>query len=188
MAKWKSAGAKAQEIKRLAVTKEPAEKWPADMSPPPVLAATQQVEPSRDGQLSSSLVNHPDHYGGGEDPYEAIKVIEAWGLGFNLGSAIKYIKRAGLKGSSSYIEDLEKAFWYLRRQVQLARGVKPAEEVRETFDRRHADKRRAYLLEQEVSRLQNLSVDRGQEIFELGQTNIELAAELKKARRKRARR
>ena len=30
-------------------------------------------------------VNHPDHYGGADNPYEAIKVIEAWKLNFNLG-------------------------------------------------------------------------------------------------------
>lgn len=41
------------------------------------------------------MVNHPDHYHPGT--YEAINVIEAWDLNFNLGSAIKYISRCGLK-------------------------------------------------------------------------------------------
>lgn len=36
-------------------------------------------------------VNHPKHYGGAENPYEAIKVIEAWSLGFCLGNTVKYI-------------------------------------------------------------------------------------------------
>ena len=67
-------------------------------------------------------VNHPAHYGGEADPYEAIKVIEAWGLGFHLGNAVKYIARAGKKGDMS--EDLEKARWYIDRATGLAAAVK----------------------------------------------------------------
>lgn len=63
----------------------------------------------------SDPVNHPEHYGG-DTPYEAIKVIEAWGLGFCLGNAVKYIRRAGLKGNA--IEDLEKAEFYIRREIE----------------------------------------------------------------------
>jgi hypothetical protein len=37
----------------------------------------------------SDNVNHPQHYGGADNPYEAIKVIEAWQLGFCLGNAVK---------------------------------------------------------------------------------------------------
>jgi hypothetical protein len=61
-------------------------------------------------------VNHPAHYGGADNPYEAIKVIEAWGVGFCLGNAIKYIARAGKKGD--LVEDLKKARWYLDREIQ----------------------------------------------------------------------
>lgn len=61
------------------------------------------------------LVNHPPHYGGADNAYEAIKVIEAWGLGFCLGNALKYIARAGKKGDA--LEDLEKAEWYLKREI-----------------------------------------------------------------------
>lgn len=42
-------------------------------------------------ETMKELVNHPEHYGGAENPYEAIKVIEAWKLGFHLGNAVKYI-------------------------------------------------------------------------------------------------
>lgn len=62
-------------------------------------------------------INHPLHYGGADNPYEAIKVIEAWGLGFNLGNAIKYISRAGKKNPDKTIEDLQKAIWYLNREI-----------------------------------------------------------------------
>lgn len=74
-------------------------------------------------------VNHPQHYGGPDDVYEAIKVIEAWGLGFHLGNAVKYISRAGKKGPDTEIEDLEKAAWYVLRkirQLKIERGDCPA--------------------------------------------------------------
>lgn len=64
-----------------------------------------------------SMVNHPPYYGGADNQYEAIKVIEAWGLGFCLGNAIKYICRAGKKDTTT-ITDLEKAKWYLDREIQ----------------------------------------------------------------------
>lgn len=68
-----------------------------------------------------SAVDHPQHYGGKDNPYEAIKVIEAWGLGFCLGNTLKYISRAGKKGS--VVEDLEKARWYLDRAISRLKGA-----------------------------------------------------------------
>ena len=64
----------------------------------------------------SNQVEHPAHYGGGDNPYEAIKVIEAWDLGFNLGNVVKHLSRAGKKGET--LEDLRKAAWYLNREIQ----------------------------------------------------------------------
>jgi hypothetical protein len=66
--------------------------------------------------MPDEQVNHPSHYGGESNPYEAIKVIEAWALGFCLGNTVKYISRAGKKGSAT--EDLRKARWYLDREIQ----------------------------------------------------------------------
>ena len=62
-------------------------------------------------------INHPDHYGG-DNTYEAIKVIEAWNLDFSLGNTIKYISRAGKKDKAKEIEDLKKALWYLDRKIK----------------------------------------------------------------------
>ena len=61
-------------------------------------------------------VNHPDHYQGS---IECIDYIESLGLGkgFCLGSAIKYIHRAGNKAGESELDDLKKASWYLDRYV-----------------------------------------------------------------------
>lgn len=63
-------------------------------------------------------VNHPQHYGGQDNPYEAIKVIDAWDLGFSLGNTVKYISRAGKKGKDKELEDLRKALWYLQHHIE----------------------------------------------------------------------
>ena len=61
-------------------------------------------------------VNHPPHYQNADPAYEAIKVIEAWGLGFCLGNTVKYISRAGKKADPA-LQDLKKARWYLDREI-----------------------------------------------------------------------
>ena len=66
--------------------------------------------------MPEQTVNHPEHYGG-DTIYEAIKVIEAWELGFHLGNTVKYIVRAGKKNSNG-LEDLKKAQWYLNRYIE----------------------------------------------------------------------
>jgi hypothetical protein len=63
-------------------------------------------------------VNHPEHYRFGKDnEYEAIKVIDAWGLGFSLGNTVKYISRAGKKDPTKELEDLKKAKFYLEHHI-----------------------------------------------------------------------
>jgi hypothetical protein len=71
--------------------------------------------------MSKESVNHPAHYGG-DTVYEAIKVIEAWGLNFHLGNAVKYICRADRKGNA--LEDLKKARWYLDRYISQLENPK----------------------------------------------------------------
>jgi hypothetical protein len=71
-------------------------------------------------QLSYEEVNHPAHYGGADNPYEVIKVLEAWaemGMPLNLTSAAKYLARAGRKPSAEIIKDLRKAIWHIERQI-----------------------------------------------------------------------
>jgi len=68
-----------------------------------------------DGLQSSDTVNHPAHYTAGG--VETIDAIEAWGLGFCLGNAVKYISRAGKKDPAKMVEDLKKARWYLDREL-----------------------------------------------------------------------
>lgn len=66
--------------------------------------------------MSEEKVDHPRHYGG-DVVYEAIKVIEAWGLNFSLGTALKYICRHGKKPGEDAITDLRKAAWYCTREA-----------------------------------------------------------------------
>jgi hypothetical protein len=66
----------------------------------------------------NEMVNHPNHYGGEDNIYEAIKVIDAWELGFSLGNTVKYISRAGKKNPNKELEDLKKAKWYLDHHIK----------------------------------------------------------------------
>lgn len=66
----------------------------------------------------SDPVNHPAHYGGGDNPYEVIKVITAWKLCFRLGNTVKYIARAGKKSSDTLLQDLKKAKFYLDHVIE----------------------------------------------------------------------
>lgn len=79
-------------------------------------------------------VNHPAHYGGKDNVYEAIKVIEAHGLGFSLGNAVKYILRAGKKGDA--VEDLMKAAFYINREIDRlsVKQPRPAEKMETPTD------------------------------------------------------
>lgn len=59
-------------------------------------------------------INHPRHYTSHPSGVECIQVVEHFP--FNIGAAIKYLWRAGLKGDA--IEDLQKAEWYCRREQE----------------------------------------------------------------------
>jgi len=69
---------------------------------------------------NKEMVEHPDHYGGKDNPYEVVKVAEAWGLDKDayLFNVIKYIGRSGKKEDNPTIQDLEKAVWYLNRRIK----------------------------------------------------------------------
>ena len=73
------------------------------------------IEFNREVSRKKEMIDHPNHYGGEDNPYEAIKVIEEWDLGFNLGNAVKYISRAEKKGNK--LEDLKKSIWYINREI-----------------------------------------------------------------------
>lgn len=62
----------------------------------------------------SDSVDHPAHYNSHPSGVEAIVVCEH--MTFNVGNAVKYLWRAGLKGGA--IEDLKKAAWYVAREIE----------------------------------------------------------------------
>lgn len=59
---------------------------------------------------------NPDHYRDGG--IETIDFIDAKKLNFNLGNTVKYISRTGKKDPEKYKEDLQKAAWYLDREIK----------------------------------------------------------------------
>lgn len=65
-------------------------------------------------QIHADPVEHPAHYVAHPSGVECITITEH--MTFSLGNAVKYIWRAGLK-STSPIEDLQKARWYLDREI-----------------------------------------------------------------------
>lgn len=76
-------------------------------------AKTKVAKKERAPKPTVDNVNHPPHYKIGG--IETIDFIEAKNLGYNLGNVVKYITRADHKGNK--IEDLEKAQWYLNREI-----------------------------------------------------------------------
>lgn len=64
----------------------------------------------------SDPINHPQHYNSHPSGIECIDVVEHYS--FNVGNAMKYLWRAGLKGSAEKrVEDLRKAAWYANREA-----------------------------------------------------------------------
>lgn len=64
--------------------------------------------------MEKESINSPPHYQG--NSMEAIDIIDAYSLNFARGNAIKYILRAGKKGSEK--EDLQKAIWYINHEIE----------------------------------------------------------------------
>lgn len=65
-------------------------------------------------------VNHPKHYNADPSGIECIDIVRH--RNFNIGNAIKYLWRAGLKEDNSDIQDLEKAIWYIRDEINRLKG------------------------------------------------------------------
>ena len=69
---------------------------------------------------ANDLVNSPPHYTKGG--IETIDFIEAKDLNYRLGNVVKYVSRAGKK-SSDPVQDLEKAAWYLQREIAARKNA-----------------------------------------------------------------
>lgn len=69
----------------------------------------------------SDLVDHPPHYKCGV--IEVIDFIEDQKFNYHRGNAVKYVCRAGRKSVETEIQDLEKAIWYLNREIKRLKAV-----------------------------------------------------------------
>lgn len=83
---------------------------------------------SRDKQMMNELkqtendpVNHPSHYISDPSGIECIQITRH--RNFNIGNAIKYLWRAGLKDGNSDIQDLQKAVWYIQDEIKRIKGT-----------------------------------------------------------------
>lgn len=62
------------------------------------------------------MVDHPPHYTSDPSGVERIQITRH--RNFNIGNAIKYLWRAGLKDQSATVEDLRKAVWYINDEIE----------------------------------------------------------------------
>lgn len=70
---------------------------------------------------NNDVISHPSHYTQG---IECMDYIESHKLNYARGNIIKYVTRAGLKDASKEVEDLEKAKWYLNREIERIKAAK----------------------------------------------------------------
>lgn len=87
-------------------------------------------------EMKDDPVNHPTHYTSDPSGVECITIVRH--RNFNVGNAIKYLWRAGLKKGTSdplskQIEDLEKARWYIADEIERLRGGSRQEIFRENW-------------------------------------------------------
>lgn len=65
------------------------------------------------------MVRHPKHYMSHPSGIETIQITEH--MGFCLGNAVKYIMRCDYKQDA--IQDLEKAVWYIQREIERRKSA-----------------------------------------------------------------
>lgn len=86
---------------------------------PKISGYTDVITQDIESDSISDPVNHPKHY----TAFPGVEVIQITEhLNFCRGNAVKYICRAGLKGNE--LQDLEKALWYLQREINRLKGNK----------------------------------------------------------------
>lgn len=83
------------------------------MSTASILESDRKFMASQEAQ-EPNAVNHPPHYNRHPSGVECIDIVEH--MPFNIGNAVKYLWRCGLKNDE--VEDLEKARWYIDREIE----------------------------------------------------------------------
>ena len=73
------------------------------------------LEALRKKLAGEDIINNPSHY----TQYNGLEVIDLTEqMNFNRGNAVKYIARAGFKDPAKTVEDLQKAKWYIEREIE----------------------------------------------------------------------
>ena len=67
------------------------------------------------------MVNHPQHYTSDKSGVECIEITRH--RNFNIGNAIKYLWRAGIKDDAKQIEDLKKAIFYINDEINRLESI-----------------------------------------------------------------
>ena len=72
-------------------------------------------------EMKQDMVNHPKHFTSDPSGVECIDIVRH--RNYNIGNAIKYLWRAGLKNGETHIEDLQKAIFYINDEINRVQGV-----------------------------------------------------------------
>ena len=70
-------------------------------------------------KVATDAIN-PAHYQGFSNGAQVVDITEH--LSFSAGNAIKYLARAGKKDPAKHVEDLEKAAWFVQREIQRVKA------------------------------------------------------------------
>ena len=94
----------------------PVRKYGPDFCAGVIFRKIEPAAPKTEPETKHDAVNHPAHYTSHPSGVECITITEHHN--FCIGNAIKYLWRQGLKTGASNIEDLEKAVWYIKREIE----------------------------------------------------------------------
>lgn len=95
--------------------------WNSNKSDTKNLAETKYTEVYMTSN-TADMVNHPKHYTSDPSGVECIQIVRH--RNYNIGNAIKYLWRAGLKNEDKHIEDLKKAIFYITDEIKRLEGLK----------------------------------------------------------------
>lgn len=73
-----------------------------------------------DVRTTNDQVNHPLHYTSDPSGVECLTIVRH--RNYNIGNAIKYLWRAGLKNEDKHVEDLKKAIFYITDEINRIEG------------------------------------------------------------------
>lgn len=88
-----------------------------------ILKRSKKAQERPQATEAPDMVEHPPHYTSDPSGVECIEITRH--RNFNIGNALKYLWRAGLKDGNSDVQDLKKAVWYIEdeiKRISEARG------------------------------------------------------------------